>query len=186
MELKIKVDNFYSCQRCQKIIELEHEIKIIPSRFPLCFKCKSEIIVLKDFLNIQIGELGGFIFDSETYEIFKSSFFCGTFEIIVENGYLARKNKNKVEFFHRFLMDDELWIIGKINHVHHINGDKKDNRRKNLQIISKEEHFAQHDKERYDKAYQTWMDKVHLFDDGDYHEEFDAWFQNKKEEEFDV
>lgn len=56
---------------------------------------------------------------------------------------------NKYEFEHRLVMEMNIGRkLERHEHVHHINGDKKDNRIENLELLSKGEHVALHNRER--------------------------------------
>jgi len=58
-------------------------------------------------------------------------------------------NKNGVILEHRLFMAEHLKrALTKDEIVHHINGDPKDNRIENLQIISRKEHVKKHNKPR--------------------------------------
>ena len=65
-------------------------------------------------------------------------------------GYvLILTKENRYEFEHRLVM--EAHIGRKLEHgehVHHINGDKQDNRLENLELMSKAEHTRHHNKAR--------------------------------------
>ncbi|MFC2022896.1 HNH endonuclease signature motif containing protein, partial [Chloroflexota bacterium] len=62
---------------------------------------------------------------------------------IDDNGYLRFKGSNIL--YHRWRKEKELGrrlVKGEI--VHHINGNKQDNRPENLQILSPKEHYKKH------------------------------------------
>lgn len=137
-------------------------------------------------------------FDEETERIFFKEFMKEEYKIIIHNGYLARKPKNstlilleKIEYFHRFIMQVELrkipFLERKEFHIHHKDGNKLNNKKENLTLMKDTEHFSYHENQRYENAYSTWRNKVYgEFWEGDYHEEFNEWLEQKKEEQYYV
>ena len=60
-------------------------------------------------------------------------------------GYIIKTLKGKLIYQHRFVM--ELFLNRKLNrkeHVHHINGNKTDNKIENLELISASNHGKEH------------------------------------------
>lgn len=171
-------ENIYTCQKCGKELKFDSwkEIKIIPYKYPLCFKCKNKIKPSESIFEFYFGE-NLLIFDEETKNLFET--LIKNFEITIENGYLAIITEKGLKYFHREIFEDELEIIGKKYQIHHKNGNKLDNRRKNLEIIDKKEHYSLHEKERYSKAYTTWCEKVYGYCDDSHFEEFDRWLMKK-------
>jgi len=117
---------------------------------------------LKRFVNddIIVRRIEGinFIFDKESFKEFES-FIDDNHILIVENGYLARRQKRKngfVTFFHRWLMFSEIDKFGETHggqvEVDHLLG-KNDNRKSSLSIKSEFEHKIKHgrEKEYWDK-----------------------------------
>lgn len=172
-----EIKSYYTCQECQKEFESKEEIKIIPFEFPLCFKCKNNVEKVDEEIKYHFGD-NLLIFDEETRNIFES--FINNFEFLIYNGYLARKKDEKIEFFHRLIFEDELEIIGKEFQVHHVNENKLDNRKINLELIKKEDHYNLHKHKRYMKAYSTWSRKVYgEYNEEEHMEEFDEWLMEK-------
>lgn len=54
---------------------------------------------------------------------------------------------------HRFLMEQHLGRkLSRFEFVHHINGDKKDNRLENLKVVTPKEHAKEHGQWKYPKT----------------------------------
>ncbi len=99
-----------------------------------------------------------FLFDKEGYDLFKEEFNMRGFNIIIasfKDDYLARENihNEKIEFFHRFLMNKEVEDFCLDNNctknkaiVHHKNFNTCNNRRDNLQVMGEEEHNKIHNR----------------------------------------
>lgn len=100
-----------------------------------------------------------FFFDKEGFEIFNEDFNVKGYSLCLvhsQNGeYLARVNKEteREDLFHRFFMKDEIEdfyskkdVEYKNIVVHHVNFSEKDNRKLNLQVMTKEEHDILHNR----------------------------------------
>jgi hypothetical protein len=62
---------------------------------------------------------------------------------IDNNGYLRFRDSNKL--VHRWVMEKKLdRPLHEDELVHHINGNKKDNRPENLELMTRKEHFKEH------------------------------------------
>lgn len=64
------------------------------------------------------------------------------YRTIIRSGYKYFWKKNKYIAEHRYLMEEKLGreLNWPEDHVHHINGNKLDNRLENLQVISGSDH----------------------------------------------
>jgi len=64
-------------------------------------------------------------------------------------GYIELRIEGKTVGEHRYLMEQHLGRnLLKTEHVHHINGDREDNRLENLVVLSQSEHNSLHKKEQ--------------------------------------
>ena len=67
-----------------------------------------------------------------------------------EYGYIRLRINNKLVMEHRKVMEDFLQRpLEDWEDVHHINGDKTDNRIENLEVMSKSEHTSHHWQEKW-------------------------------------
>lgn len=112
----------------------------------------------KNYYNINGSE---YIFDAIGLEEFLSNFNKPPYEIMICEGYLARKNilhpESKPEYFHRwFKMKRTNRKETEYSHIHHKNGNINDNRLKNLVFETPENHYELHIKR---KAHKTFCEK---------------------------
>lgn len=92
------------------------------------------------------------------------------FKLSTINGYLCRINikTKKEEFFHRYLMKDEIKkfkeknLVGdELIHVHHKNENINYNTKKNLDVMTEAQHQSLHKTIGKNRAYVTWCEKVY-------------------------
>lgn len=68
---------------------------------------------------------------------------------IKHSGYIGLREGGKVYYEHRRVMEKHLGrTLSSHELVHHINGDKTDNRIENLEIVTRSEHIKHHPRAR--------------------------------------
>lgn len=68
----------------------------------------------------------------------------------MQNPYKRRKINGRPVDEHRYVMEQHLGRkLGRFEFVHHVNGDKKDNRLDNLIIVSPKQHAAEHHQQKH-------------------------------------
>ena len=68
---------------------------------------------------------------------------------ISKNGYKIITINNRRIYEHRLVWEQHYGIIPKGYQIHHINGNKLDNKIENLELISQKEHLKKHSKENH-------------------------------------
>ena len=64
-----------------------------------------------------------------------------------KNGYITICIGNKKKYLHRAIMEEYIGRpLKRTEHVHHINGDRTDNRIDNLELLDAKEHLRRHAK----------------------------------------
>lgn len=80
---------------------------------------------------------------------------------INENGYKKVRVDGKYKYEHRYLVEQTLdRKLRPTEDVHHINGDKLDNRIENLKVLTKSEHTRLHGNWIGDKNHTTKLDET--------------------------
>lgn len=117
----------------------------------------------------------------------------GGSESLSDNGYIrvaSNKYPSGYQYKHRIVMQEKLGRSLKTDeHVHHINGDKLDNRPENLEVVSSTEHHKKHprpkgEKSKVSKLTREDVKKIrNLYKTGDYTlaeigKKFGVCFQN--------
>jgi len=123
-----------------------------------------------------------FIFDYTGYQLFHNEFTKSRYnpylkeefkvppEIIIDNGYLARRyGSERIDYFHRWFKKKKK-DIGPDEVVHHRNENKHDNRSTNLYVKEVNKHKEDHleklarviQKKKYSNAYNTFKKKYFL------------------------
>lgn len=114
-----------------------------------------------------------FTFCKEGYKLFEED-FCDedSYKIIVDNNYLARENKinEGKNYFHRWLMKDEVEDLKNKNkcsyediQVHHKDSTTTNNKKDNLQPLTKKEHRKLHIKNKFkgsDSEFEDWSSRL--------------------------
>lgn len=104
-------------------------------------------------------------------------------DIMLKNGYLMVQNKEKIIFFHRYVMENEIKKIKpmeRINfHIHHKDKNKLNNSKDNLELIDAKKHFRMHASMRHYDAFRTYCSKKYGDVDEFYMEEFNDWIEEK-------
>jgi len=128
------------------IIKKRQKAKVIKEKSEIFFGDDLVLYALKD------TEL---FFDNISFDLFNTEFLKEGEELIITDcQYLAKREKEdngkRIIYFHRWLMSKELQkFASSISNnfeivVHHMNEDTLDNRKSNLQIMTKEEHLKIH------------------------------------------
>ena len=125
-----------------------------------------------------------FEFDEITERMLFMKFMTPEHEIILYNNYLARINKrtNKIDFFHRFIIQQIKKNMNTTLEVHHKDGNKYNNKIENLELLSPEHHEWIHERNKERgrlRAFETYCEKKYGYIDECYEEEFEEWLEGK-------
>lgn len=91
------------------------------------------------------------------------------------NGYIQFREKGKMQLLHRYVMG---LLPGDKREVHHMNGDKKDNRRANLRIVSRAENIRANGKRKTNTSGLIGVYK--RLSNGKYSAQLQSWENGKK------
>lgn len=78
------------------------------------------------------------------------------FFMTAQGYYLGQVNKKPIRL-HRYIWECEVGPIPKGHHIHHLDGDKSNNRISNLTILSSHDHASQHGKTHVEQSRESLL-----------------------------